>query len=70
MTIVIMMMMMMMMMTQGTDSALHRIIEAVDAITATAYSHRRTFIMEVSTNIGSHVFLSLSLGCHSSLHGL
>jgi len=34
-------------MTIGTDSALHRIIEAVDAITATAYSHRRTFIMEV-----------------------
>jgi 6-phosphofructokinase len=31
----------------GTDSALHRIIEAVDAIAATAYSHQRTFIMEV-----------------------
>lgn len=34
-------------MTIGTDSALHRIIEAVDAIAATAYSHQRTFIMEV-----------------------
>jgi len=34
-------------MTIGTDSALHRIIEAVDAISATAYSHQRTFIMEV-----------------------
>lgn len=34
-------------MTIGTDSALHRIIEAIDAIVATAYSHQRTFIMEV-----------------------
>ena len=34
-------------MTIGTDSALHRIIEAVDAIASTAYSHQRTFIMEV-----------------------
>ena len=34
-------------MTIGTDSALHRIIEAVDAISSTAYSHQRTFIMEV-----------------------
>ena len=34
-------------MTIGTDSALHRIIEAVDAIMPTAFSHQRTFIMEV-----------------------
>ena len=34
-------------MTIGTDSALHRIIEAVDAIRFTANSHQRTFIMEV-----------------------
>ncbi|XP_030370642.1 ATP-dependent 6-phosphofructokinase isoform X2 [Scaptodrosophila lebanonensis] len=34
-------------MTIGTDSALHRIIEAIDAISSTAYSHQRTFIMEV-----------------------
>lgn len=34
-------------MTIGTDSALHRIIEAIDAIVSTAYSHQRTFIMEV-----------------------
>lgn len=34
-------------MTIGTDSALHRIIEAVDAIVSTAFSHQRTFIMEV-----------------------
>lgn len=34
-------------MTIGTDSALHRIVEAVDAIIPTASSHQRTFIMEV-----------------------
>ena len=34
-------------MTIGTDSALHRIMEAVDAIVATAYSHQRCFILEV-----------------------
>ncbi|XP_025832269.1 ATP-dependent 6-phosphofructokinase [Agrilus planipennis] len=44
-------------MTVGTDSALHRIIEAVDAIVSTAYSHQRTFIMEV---MGRHCgYLSL-----------
>ncbi|SDB84465.1 6-phosphofructokinase [Raineyella antarctica] len=34
-------------MTIGTDSALHRIIDAVDAISSTAASHQRTFIVEV-----------------------
>ncbi|MCL4119740.1 UNVERIFIED_CONTAM: hypothetical protein GTU68_014127 [Idotea baltica] len=34
-------------MTIGTDSALHRIIEAVDAIASTGYSHQRCFILEV-----------------------
>ena len=34
-------------MTIGTDSALHRIMEAVDAIASTAYSHQRCFILEV-----------------------
>lgn len=34
-------------MTVGTDSALHRITEAIDAISATAESHQRTFIVEV-----------------------
>lgn len=34
-------------MTIGADSALHRIIEAIDAIAATAASHQRTFIIEV-----------------------
>jgi 6-phosphofructokinase 1 len=34
-------------MTIGADSALHRIIEATDAIKSTAASHHRTFIVEV-----------------------
>ena len=34
-------------MTIGADSALHRIVEAVDAILTTADSHRRSFVLEV-----------------------
>ncbi|KAL3887669.1 hypothetical protein ACJMK2_000235 [Sinanodonta woodiana] len=34
-------------MTIGTDTALHRIIEAVDAISTTASSHQRAFVLEV-----------------------
>ena len=34
-------------MTIGTDTALHRTIEAADAIVPTAHSHQRTFILEV-----------------------
>eukprot|EP00095_Tigriopus_kingsejongensis_P002962 snap_masked-scaffold1455_size40601-processed-gene-0.1 protein:Tk02962 transcript:snap_masked-scaffold1455_size40601-processed-gene-0.1-mRNA-1 annotation:"phosphofructokinase" len=47
-------------MTIGTDSALHRIVEAVDAIIPTASSHQRTFIMEV---MGRHCgYLALVAG--------
>merc|ERR1719228_1741285 len=47
-------------MTIGTDSALHRIIEAVDAIKPTAFSHQSTFIMEV---MGRHCgYLALVAG--------
>ncbi|SPP74455.1 blast:6-phosphofructokinase [Drosophila guanche] len=50
-------------MTIGTDSALHRIIEAIDAISSTAYSHQRTFIMEV---MGRHCgYLALVAGLSS-----
>ncbi|XP_075266266.1 ATP-dependent 6-phosphofructokinase, muscle type-like isoform X2 [Convolutriloba macropyga] len=31
----------------GVDSALHRIMECIDAITTTAISHQRTFVLEV-----------------------
>ena len=34
-------------MTIGADSALHRITEAVDAISSTAASHQRSFVVEV-----------------------
>ena len=34
-------------MTIGTDSALQRILEAIDAISSTAASHQRTFVLEV-----------------------
>ena len=34
-------------MTIGTDSALHRITEAIDAIASTAASHQRTFVVKV-----------------------
>ena len=34
-------------MTIGADSALHRIAEAIDAISSTAASHQRTFVVEV-----------------------
>ncbi|KAK7127303.1 hypothetical protein R3I93_020020 [Phoxinus phoxinus] len=34
-------------MTIGADSALHRIMEVIDAITTTAQSHQRTFVLEV-----------------------
>jgi 6-phosphofructokinase 1 len=34
-------------MTIGADTALHRITEAVDAISSTAASHQRTFVVEV-----------------------
>jgi 6-phosphofructokinase 1 len=34
-------------MTIGTDTALHRIVEAIDAISSTAASHQRTFVVKV-----------------------
>ena len=34
-------------MTIGSDSALHRIVEAIDNITSTASSHQRSFVLEV-----------------------
>ncbi|MCA9973990.1 MAG: 6-phosphofructokinase [Anaerolineales bacterium] len=34
-------------MTIGADTALHRIVDAIDAITSTAASHQRSFVVEV-----------------------
>lgn len=35
-------------MTIGTDTALHRIVEAVDCVRSTAHSHQRAFVIEVN----------------------
>ena len=46
-------------MTIGTDSALHRIIDAADSIKTTAGSHQRVFIIEVmGKNCGSLALVS------------
>ncbi len=47
-------------MTIGADTALHRIVEAVDSIAATAASHQRSFVVEV---MGRHAgYLALMGG--------
>jgi len=47
-------------MTIGADTALHRIVEALDSIRSTASSHQRTFIVEV---MGRHCgYLALTAG--------
>ncbi|PWA30890.1 hypothetical protein CCH79_00010731 [Gambusia affinis] len=50
-------------MTIGTDSALHRIIEVVDAISTTAQSHQRTFILEVMGRHCGYLALVSALSC-------
>ncbi|XP_064161747.1 phosphofructokinase, muscle b [Anguilla rostrata] len=50
-------------MTIGTDSALHRIMEVVDAITTTAQSHQRTFILEVMGRHCGYLALVTALSC-------
>ncbi|KAK5912342.1 hypothetical protein CesoFtcFv8_002228 [Champsocephalus esox] len=50
-------------MTIGTDSALHRIIEIVDAITTTAQSHQRTFILEVMGRHCGYLACVTALAC-------
>jgi 6-phosphofructokinase 1 len=48
-------------MTIGTDSALHRITEAVDAIQSTAASHQRTFVVKVMGRNCGYLALMASL---------
>ncbi|XP_038608543.1 ATP-dependent 6-phosphofructokinase, muscle type isoform X1 [Tachyglossus aculeatus] len=50
-------------MTIGTDSALHRIMEIVDAITTTAQSHQRTFVLEVMGRHCGYLALVTALAC-------
>ncbi|MBK8468401.1 MAG: 6-phosphofructokinase [Actinomycetales bacterium] len=56
-------------MTIGADSALHRIIEAVDAIASTAASHQRTFVVEVMGRRCGYLALTAAIagGCDFAL---
>jgi len=50
-------------MTIGCDSALHRIVEAIDALATTAASHGRTFVVEVMGRNCGYLALMASLAC-------
>jgi len=55
-------------MTIGTDTALHRITEALDSIRSTASSHQRTFVVEV---MGRHCgYLALTAGLATAANWL
>lgn len=47
--------------TIGVDTALHRILQAVDAINSTAVSHQRTFVVEVMGNRCGYLALMSAL---------
>jgi 6-phosphofructokinase 1 len=49
--------------TIGADSALHRITEALDAITSTAASHQRTFVVKVMGRNCGYLALMGALAC-------
>lgn len=49
-------------MTIGADSALHRIIEAIDTISTTASSHQRAFVLEVMGRHCGYLALVSGLG--------
>ena len=46
-------------MTIGADTALHRILDAIDQLTSTAASHQRTFVVEVMGRPVSYTHLTL-----------
>jgi 6-phosphofructokinase 1 len=50
-------------MTIGADTALHRIVEAIDAISSTATSHQRTFVVEVMGRHCGYLALMSALAC-------
>lgn len=47
--------------TIGTDSALHRIVDAIDAIGSTAASHQRSFVVEVMGRNSGYLALMSAL---------
>ena len=49
--------------TIGTDTALHRIVNAVDLITSTAASHQRSFIVEVMGRNCGYLAMMGALAC-------
>ena len=56
-------------MTIGADSALHRIVEAIDAISSTAASHQCTFVIEVMGRRCGYLALAAAIagGCDFAL---
>lgn len=52
-------------MTIGTDTALHRITEAVDSVRSTAHSHQRCFVIEVMGRHCGYLALAASLALDS-----
>ena len=53
-------------MTIGADSALHRIVEAVDAIGSTAESHQRSFVVEVMGRHSGYLALTSAIAGHAA----
>jgi len=53
-------------MTIGADSALHRIVEAVDAIGSTAESHQRSFVVEVMGRHCGYLALMSAIAGHAA----
>eukprot|EP00123_Amoebidium_parasiticum_P018423 comp24198_c0_seq3/m.44434 comp24198_c0_seq3/g.44434 ORF comp24198_c0_seq3/g.44434 comp24198_c0_seq3/m.44434 type:complete len:601 (-) comp24198_c0_seq3:508-2310(-) len=49
--------------TIGTDTALHRICESIDAVTSTAASHQRTFVMEVMGRHCGYLAWAAAVAC-------
>ena len=49
--------------TIGTDTALHRIVDAVDSITSTAASHQRSFVVEVMGRHCGYLAMMGALAC-------
>ncbi len=53
-------------MTIGADTALHRIVAAVDAISSTAASHQRSFVIEVMGRRSGYLAMMSALGSGAS----
>ena len=53
-------------MTIGADTALHRIVEALDSITSTAASHQRSFVVEVMGRNCGYLALMAALATGAS----